>query len=77
LSNFVAPTPSPIATPLPTIETKSTASPVAIAPQKQGPILNDAQKQNLLGITSIAFLFLSAAALVVVRKQREKKQPKP
>ena len=76
LSNFVAPTPSPITTPVPTTEIKSTASSAAIAPQKQGPTLNDAQKQNLLGITSIAFLFLSAAALVVVRKQREKKQPK-
>ena len=75
LSNYVAPTPSPTETLVPTASPSET--PVAAAPvEKHGPQLNDAQKQNLLGITSIAFLFLSAAALIVVRKQREKKQPK-
>ncbi len=74
LSNYVAPTPVPTAT---TMKTTPTATSAAIAAaEKHGPTLNEEQKMNLLGITSIAFLFLSAAALIVVRKQREKKQPK-
>ena len=71
LSNYVAPTPAPSLTVSPG------AAPVAaVTPEKHGPQFNDAQKQNLLGITSIAYLFLFAAAVIVVRKQREKKQPK-
>jgi len=77
LSNYVAPTPAPTVTPVPTPTVSPSAAPVATAvPEKQGPSLNDAQKQNLLGVMSIAYLFLFAAAVIVVRKQREKKQPK-
>ncbi len=75
LSSYVAPTPAPTATPVPTVS--PSAAPIAAATtEKHGPQLNDAQKQNLLGITSITFLFLSAAAVIIVRKQRDKKQPK-
>jgi len=77
LSNYVAPTPAPSKPPAPTPTATPNATPVAIsASEKQGPTLNDEQKMNLLGITSISYLFLSAAALIVVRKQREKKQKK-
>ncbi len=77
LSSYIAPSPAPTATPAQANTIAPTATPAAIAAaEKQGPTLNEEQKMNLLGITSISFLLLSAAALIVVRKQREKKQPK-
>jgi len=77
LSNYVAPTPEPTNTPTPTLTVSPTATPAANpATEKHGPTLNEKQKMNLLGICSISLLFLSAAALIVIRKQREKKQNK-
>ena len=77
LSNYIAPTPAPTVKPTMTAALAPTTTPTAItAAEKQGPTLNEKQKMNLLGITSISFLFLSAAAFIVVRKQREKKQTK-
>ena len=77
MSNYIPPTPAPTVTPAPVNTISPTETPATTAAaEKQGPTLNEKQKMNLLGITSISFLFLSAAALIVVRKQREKKQPK-
>ena len=62
-------TPSPTATQTPATRAE-TPTPTS-APG--GPQFNEQQKQELLGITSILFLFLSAGAVIVVKKQRDRK----
>jgi hypothetical protein len=63
-------TPMPTTTPMPSATLAPTPQPAA---KTGGPQFNEKQKQQLLGITSILYLFLSAGALIVIKKQRDKK----
>jgi len=74
LTNHVAPTPAPTATSAPQATIAPTTVPIVNqAADKKGPTLNEDQQQKLRGITSILFLFLSAGAVIVTKKQRARK----
>jgi hypothetical protein len=53
------------------------ASPVAYEVQQVGPYdgpqLNEEQKMQLRGITIIVYVVLAAGALIVIKKQKDKK----
>ena len=62
-------TPSPVVTQAPAAQTE----PPEPTEEPHGPQFNEQQKQQLRGITSILFLFLSAGAVIVTKKQRDRK----
>lgn len=67
--------PIPTATPSPAVTQAPAAQTEPPAPTKEpnGPQFNEQQKQQLRGITSILFIFLSAGAAIVTKKQRDRK----
>ena len=71
LTNAVLPTASPAPAPTfsPAVQTEL---PTTIE-ESRGPQFDKQQQQQLRGITSILFLFLSAGALIVTKQQRDKK----
>jgi hypothetical protein len=77
LSDYVAPTPEPTATPMPTAESAQTAASTAQPTQvPRGPKLNNKQIQQLRGISIIAFVVLATGALIGLKKLEQRKNGK-